>query len=520
MSGPRQPPVGQATIAAAVTLAALAVGPGIGARSDVELLVFEVTGALAAQERSSTDTLPPVGRERVDALEIDLLDFDPPRVEERTIAGGIPVLFLEDRALPLIDFMVRFEGGYAHFDREWYAVATAMPTLLRTGGTRSLLPDSVDLLLEHYALQTTFGSGGGSASGAVNTLTGNAEEAVTLWAEMMRSPRFDSSQIEIWRGRTLESVRRRNDNPGSMAFSRFNQLMFGDHPTGWEMTEADVAPELLTPERFEWLHDRIFCRQNMALGVSGAISWERAEALLEEALAGWPDCPTALPDEDTSPPRDSAGVFLIPRESLTQSIVVMAEPGGVTREDREAYPAATIANSILGGSGFNSRLMSRIRTDEGLAYSVSSLWTTPTNGEGIVGAVAQTRADATNRTVRLILEEMRRMIQEDPTRDEVQLAIDQIVNGFVFNFQSAAQIVARQLLYRARDLPGDWLEQYVDAIQRVEPGDVHRVVAENLDPENMTILIVGDTTRFDPSPEALGLSPAAVDGVQILDLGR
>ncbi|MDX1566659.1 MAG: pitrilysin family protein, partial [Longimicrobiales bacterium] len=467
----------------------------------------------------AADTLPTGGRQRLPALEFRPLDFDPPRVEERTVAGGIPVLFLEDRSLPLVDFMVRFEGGYAHFDREQYAVATAMPTLVRTGGTRSLSPDSVDLLLEYYALQTTFGSGGESASGAVNTLAENVEEAVALWAEMMRAPRFDTSQIEIWRGRTLESIRRRNDNPGSMAFSRFNRLMFGDHPTGWEMTEADVDPEHLTPERFRWLHERIYCKQNMAFGVSGAISWDRAEALLEEALADWPDCPTPLPEEDTSPPRDSAGLFLIPRESLSQSVVVMAEPGGVTREDQDAYHAATIANSILGGSGFNSRLMSRIRTEEGLAYSVSSLWTTPTNGEGIVGAVAQTRADATNRTVHLILEEMRRMIREEPAAEEVQLAIDQIANGFVFNFQSPAQIVARQLLYRARELPMDWLEQYVDGIQRVQPGDVHRVVAENLDPENMTILIVGDTTAFDPSPEALGLPPGTVDTVQILGPG-
>lgn len=476
---------------------------------------------LEAQAESARDTLPPVGRDRVRSLDFGSLDFDPPEVEERSVAGGVPVLFLEDHALPLVDFMVRFDGGYAHFDRERYAVANAMPTLLRTSGTRSLTPDSVDQIMEFYALQTTFGSGGESASGAVNTLTKHAEEAVALWAEMMREPRFDTTAIEIWRGQTLESVRRRQDNPGSLAFSQFNRLMFGDHPTGWEMAVEDLAPELLTPDRFEWLHDRIYCKQNMAVGVAGAISWSRAEALLEEALTGWPDCPEPLPEEDISPPRDSAGVFLIPRQDLNQSVVVMAEPGGVTRDDLDAYHAATIANSILGGSGFNSRLMSRIRTDEGLAYSVSSLWTTPTNGEGIVGAVAQTRAEATNRTVRLILEEMRRMTREEPTDEEVRTAVDQIANGFVFNFESASQIVARRLLYRARGLPDDWLQRYVDAIQRVTPEDVHRVMEENVDPGNMTILIVGDTTRFDPSPEALGLPPAAGgDAARVLDLER
>lgn len=473
---------------------------------------------LAGQERVAPDTLPPVGRPGVAAFEPPPLDFEAPRVRELELDDGTPVLFLEDHALPLVDFMIRFEGGYAHFGRERYAAATAMPTLLRTGGTRTLPPDSVDRLMELYALQTRFGAGGASASAHLNTLTSNLDEALDLWVDMLRHPRFDSSRIEAWRGRTLEGVRRRRDNPSALAYSEFNRLMFGDHPTGWEMAEEDLAPEKLTPEDLRWLHRRIFCRDNMVLGVAGDLDWERAKALLAGALAGWPDCPAPLPEEDTSPPRDDPGVFVLHREA-SQSVVIMAEPSGITRGDTAAYTASRIANAILGGGGFTSRLVSRVRTDEGLAYSVSSLWTTPSEEEGIVGAVAQTRADATSRTAGLVLEVMREMVREAPTSQEVRTAVEGIANGFVFNFQSAAQIVSRKLLYRSSGLPDDWLERYVDAVQAVEPEDVHRVVREHLDPDRMTVLVVGDTARFDSSPEALGLSRETHGPVQYLEVG-
>lgn len=478
----------------------------------------EAGARLAAQDRTPPDTLPPVGREGVATFEPPDLDFDPPRVQERELDDGTPVLFLEDHTLPLVDVMVRFEGGYAHFGRDHYAVATAMPTLLRTGGTRTLSPDSVDRLMELYALQTRFGAGGAGASAHLNTLTENLDEAVDLWVEMLRSPRFDSSRIEAWRGRAREGVRRRRDSPSALAYSEFNRLMFGDHPTGWGMTEEDLAPEKLTPEAFRWLHRRIFCRENMVLGVSGDLGWERAKALLGRALAGWPQCPAPLPEEETSPPRDDPAVFVIPRE-VSQSVVIMAEPSGILRSDTAAYAASRIANAILGGGGFTSRLMSRVRTDEGLAYSVSSLWTTPSDEEGVAGAVAQTRADATSRTAALVLEVMREMVREPPTAEEVRTAVDEIANGFVFNFQNAAQIVSRKLLYRSAGLPDDWLQRYVDAVQAVGPEDVHRVVRQHLDPDGMTVLLVGDTAQFDPSPEALGLSRETHGPVRYLEVG-
>jgi zinc protease len=121
-----------------------------------------------------------------------------------------------------------------------------------------------------------------------------------------------------------------------------------------------------------------------------------------------------------------------------------------------------------------------------------------------VGAVTQTKSGSTIAAIRLILDIMEEMREAPPRREEVDHAINQIVNGFVFNFQEPAQILSRQMFYLSEGLPGDWLERYVDGIQRVSPSDIQRVFRNHVRPEDMVILILGDPEHFDLPPETLG----------------
>lgn len=446
---------------------------------------------------------PPVGRETALALEFPELEFTPPEALRYEVAGEVPVLFLEDHTLPLVDVYAYFRGGYARMDREVYAAATALPSLLRSGGTTTLPPDSVDQLMEFYAIGTSFGSGGGSSFSTLNTLRDNLDVALELWSDLLRNPRFDSAQVAVWRGQELENVRRRKDNPGLLAFSEFNRLMFGDHPTGWEMREWDLEPEDLSREALERVHAEVFCRDHLILGVTGDVTWREARERLERMLVGWPSCPRELPEPPTPDLRTGGGVYLIPKD-LEQSTVVMAHRGGVRQADDQDFFASRIANSILGGAGFSSRILSRVRTEKGYAYSASSFWTAPARHEGIVGALTRTRSETTIAATRLILEIIDEMRRVPPGDDEVARAIDEIVNGFVFNFESPSQVVSRQMFYEAQDLPADWLERFVRGIQRVRPRDVHDVMREHLRPEEMIILILGNPVEFDLDPEVLG----------------
>jgi predicted Zn-dependent peptidase len=449
-------------------------------------------GALATI--APLDAQQPTGRALIDALEFGPLDFEPPTPERYEISG-VRVLLLQDRALPLVNVFARFRGGYGVFSREWYAPAVGLPALLRSGGTIDLPPDSVDELLEYYAVQSSFGTGGGSISIALNTLSEHLDVAFGLWSDLITKPRFEPRAIELWRGREIESARRLADDPGNLAYAEFNRLMYGDHPVGWSIGPTDLAPDLVTPDRFREMHRRIVCRDNLILGVTGDVAWQDIRPLLESLVADLAPCPEPLPRAPAPEIRPDGGVFLIERD-LEQAFIVMAHPTTVRLADERAYYAATIGNSILGGGGFNSRLVARLRTQQGLTYAASSIWTMPRRYDGVAGATTSTRPETAVAAIHGILEAMREMRQHPPTEAEVRTAVDVVVNGFAFNFETPAQIVARMMYYVAEDWPEDWLERYAGGIQEVEPSDILAVFADQLRPDDMTIMVVGDPERI------------------------
>jgi predicted Zn-dependent peptidase len=252
-----------------------------------------------------------------------------------------------------------------------------------------------------------------------------------------------------------------------------------------------------------WLYQRLICPGNLALGVTGDVSWEEIRPGIEALVAGWAPCPEPLPDPPPPVIRSEPGVFLIPR-AIEQSTIVLAHATDLRQADSRDYYASRIGNAILGASGFGSRLLSRVRTEEGLAYSASSLWTTPIRHGGVVGATTRTKGESTVATILLVTDVLREMTREPPSDDEVDRAVEEAANGFVFNFDSPAQVISRRMFYHAVGLPDDWLERYVRGIQRVRPADVLRVFRRHVHPERMVILVVGDPERFDLPLETLG----------------
>lgn len=453
-------------------------------------LVLAAVAGLPASAATSAQEPPP----GIADLTFEPLRFEQPTADHHEVAG-VPVLFLEDRDLPLVTVLVGFEGGYGLFPRTHYAAAMALPALLRYGGTRGMSPDSVDAEIDTYAIQLSFGSAGGAISSSMNVLSEHFARGMRIWGEMITAPGFDDTEVAAWRGRQLETVLRRPDDPSTLAFSEFNRLLYGDHPIGWEMTGADLTPEVMNRTRLEEVHGRIVCRDNLILGLTGDVSWAEARDVVEAFVASVAPCEEPLPDPPIPDVRAKPGVYLM-HKALDQAVVVLAHPTDLPLADDPEYFSSTIGNTILGAGGFSSRLMARVRTEEGYAYSASSLWTTPRRYPGLLGAVTRTRPETAVPAIELILETMTELAEAPPREEEVETTVDRIVNGFVFNFETAAQIVSRSMYYMAQDLPEDWLERYLRGVQDVDAEDVSRVFRTHLRPEDMTIFVLGDTARI------------------------
>jgi zinc protease len=171
---------------------------------------------------------------------------------------------------------------------------------------------------------------------------------------------------------------------------------------------------------------------------------------------------------------------------------------GIQRDDPDLY-AMRVMNDILGGGGFTSRLVNRIRSDEGLAYQVNTRL-----GEGVYypepwRLVFQSKVRSVAYATQIALAEIARMRDSLVTQDELEVSRNGFVEAFPTLFATAGaiagQLAADELTGRHAKNPGYWAE-YRDKVRAVTAQDVQRVARRLLDPAKMTYLMVGDTKEI------------------------
>ena len=451
-----------------------------------------------AAQRPGGDT-----RAQIQALTYPPLRFTPPVPKRVTLSNGVPVYLLEDHSLPLLDVEVVSRVGVANLPDSLWGVGWQADGMLRTGGTTRLSPDSVDKLIEFYALNVFISTGNEQSNASFSGLSRYRDQMLELGFDLLRNPRNDTSRVRITAGQQQEAWRRRNDQPASVLNRAWNQVMLGDHPLGrTQVTPDEIAG--FTPARFRWTQERIFCPQNLLIGVSGDFDEKGLLAKLETLFRGWPRCAAGLRPVPPLPIAAGPRIVLVEKD-VNQTNIRMGHAGGIRVADTPDYYAAQVADFLLGGGGgFNSRLLQRVRSDSGFAYSTFSNWGAETKREDLFFAGAQIRAEKTVAGLSLMQRIIGSMATEPVTARDVQLAKDNEVNSFVFRFQNAGQIVAQQLGYAVEGLPANWFDLYLKGIQAVTPDQVTDVSRRLLHPDRLVTVVVGKPSAFDKPLSALG----------------
>jgi predicted Zn-dependent peptidase len=167
----------------------------------------------------------------------------------------------------------------------------------------------------------------------------------------------------------------------------------------------------------------------------------------------------------------------------------------INRLNKDYFPIK-IMNFILGGGSFTSRIPSKVRSDEGLAYSAYSGFHTPRD-LGFFFASCQTKSESTVKAINFALDEVRKIREEYVGDDELELAKDTYINQFIFKFTSSASIVGQMVGIEYEGLPLDYLDTYVENIEVITKEDIARVAKEYLHPDDIKLLVIGDMEQFD-----------------------
>ena len=204
----------------------------------------------------------------------------------------------------------------------------------------------------------------------------------------------------------------------------------------------------------------------------------------------------ALPAVTPEPPRHdefagpTPGVYFIDKEDVNQSNVQIVGLG-IDRHNPDV-PAIVVMNEILGG-GFGSRLFQKIRTQLGLAYAVGGGFELPYDHPGEFRVEVLTKSATTVEATSDALERDCRSEYRSPSlKQELKRAKDDILNSFLFRYDTKDKILAERERLEFYGYPADYLETYEAALEKVTLADVTAAAKKYIHPAKLAVLVVGN----------------------------
>jgi zinc protease len=474
-----------------------------------------VLGLAALASATPEKPIPP----RPEGLRFPPLAYTPPApaAHRHVLSSGLVVFIAEDRTLPLVNLSVLTRTGTYLEPEGKQGLAGLTGQQLRRGGTRSLSAEQLDERLAFLATEVATGIGSTAGQARMSCLAENFDESLGLFVEMLREPRFQRDRLELAREQELQEMRTRNDDAADIEAREWNRLIYGPgHFTNRLATEASIHS--ISPEDLTAFHRRSFHPSRMIAAVSGDFSRDEMLRKLEAAFGTWPFPVAPASDVPSEIWPAAAGLYRVQKD-VNQGRVSIGLP--TTRRDSPDAYALEVANEVLGGSGFSSRITRQVRSNEGLAYAAYSSLSLGPYYPGRFRAAFQSKSRSVARAAGMVIDEIRRIRESPISPEELDGVQRSLVETFPSNFASQAQAMATFAADELTGRPRDYWATYRERIQAVTAADVQRVARAYLDPGRMAILVVGDQKEIalgeDASTRLAALAGGRVTDLPLLD---
>ncbi|HQF30763.1 MAG TPA: pitrilysin family protein [Hyphomicrobiales bacterium] len=398
--------------------------------------------------------------------------------------GGIEAWLVEEHAVPVIAMDFGFAGGSAQDPEGKTGLANLLSGLLDEGAG-DLDSATFQKALEDNSISMSFSAGRDVFYGSLKTLTANRDEAFRLLTLAVNEPRFDAEPIERMRAQIVAGIKANEKDPEELAFDLWYEAAFPDHPYGWRKEGSEASLAAVTAADLAGLRDRMFARRDLKVAVVGDIDAKTLAPLLDEVFGRLPADPDLVAVPEITP---KAGAR-VESEIANPQTVIRFGGVGIKRDDPDFIPAY-IANHILGGGSFSSRLYDEVREKRGLAYSVYTFLAPYDHAGAFVGGVA-TRSDRAGEAMQLIESELKRFAAEGPTEKELAEAKSFLVGSFALRFDTSQKISAQLLAFNLDNLGIDYINKRNALIEAVTIEDVKRAAKRVFGSGGLIVATVG-----------------------------
>jgi len=407
-------------------------------------------------------------------------------IEHWTTPDGARVVFVESRALPMLDVQVDFSAGAA-YDPVGKSGLAGLTCGLLENGVDGMDEEKIAGRLADIGARFGCSIDYDRASMMLRTLSSLPERAAALdlLHAMLATPAFPAEVLAREKARTIAAIQEDAMRPDSVASKRFSAAIYPGHPYGMNATEQSVGSINRGDLAGFWRNH--YGARRATISIIGDVSRAEAEAIAIEITRTLPQAePEAQLPEVALPRRETFKIA----HPAQQSHIYVGMPS-VKRGEADFFPML-LGNYTLGGGGFVSRLMKEVREKRGYAYNVYSYFS-PRRLAGPFQIGLQTKREQAGEALKVVESVLDDFLRNGPTDAELAAAKQNLVDGMALRLDSNAKILGYLSLIGFYNLPLTWLDDFPQRVNAVTVAQVREVFARRVRPEHLvTVIVAGD----------------------------
>lgn len=419
-------------------------------------------------------------------------------IRRQVLPNGLTVMHVERHNLPVVMVTLLIKASPLNEQNDKAGVAYLTSKMLTEGTLHrnsSMISGEIEFI--GASLETTTTSDYSAIS--LSVLKKDIAKGFDIFSDVLLHPSFSDDEFKRKKDLIKGALRQSEDEPSFVASKAFVKEVFGEHPYGRRVEgNAETLDSIKRDDLVHFYHEH-YLPDNAILSVVGDITDAELTSLIEGYLGAWkaagknqrPATGNRKPQTNMSKPKP----VMINRD-ITQANIIFGHLG-IARNNPDYY-AVSVMNYILGGGGFASRLMKVVRDEMGLAYSIHSSFI-GNKEPGQFEVEVQTKNESSSAVIKEILKQIS-MLRKEPVSDqELEDAKAYLTGSFPRRLETSRRIADFLAVAEFYNLGSDYIKKYPDYINSVTKEDVLRAARTYLNPENYTLIVVGNQKKINLS---------------------
>ena len=402
--------------------------------------------------------------------------------------SGIEFWFVEDKSIPIVSVSFSFKGGSSIDTKNKNGISNLMTSLLDEG-TRNLTSKQFKNEMKMKGMKLSFSTQKDKIDGVFQIISSQAKQGFDLFYEAVNHPSFNDADIERVKRQVISSIKIDESNLSTLASNKFNQNFFKDHVFSKNIKGSESSLKNITKLDLVDHHKKSLVRNNLIIGVAGNINVNQIKKYIELVFGELVENQQIFSIQKFNSLSVGEKIFEM---KTPQSSVLFGHPG--LERNNENFFALRIANYILGGGGFQSRLYKNIREKKGLVYSIYSYLLSYENDGVIVGGF-QTRNISVFETINNVKHEWKKIHSRGITKKELDNAKAYFNGSFTRNFTSTLSIARLLQVVQYYELGADYFIKREKIINSLNLELVNKVISDYFSNDKLFFMIVGEPEK-------------------------